>query len=157
MTADPDQLATYFSDIFFTHGRRRADLSTAKSTLSSNTGSVISCLYQGNKQLARPTLTLGASPDKDHQHQQFSSMLQVQAAAGGHHQEQHFITSLQVHSHNNGGGGGGNNNILSCSSVCSSALPPANGGEVSDQNTTNGNGNGGGGGGMHNLFEVDFM
>ncbi|KAG2613432.1 squamosa promoter-binding-like protein 10 [Panicum virgatum] len=144
------------------------NLSTAKSTMSSNTGSVISCLDQGNKQqLARPTLTLGASLDKDHQHQQqLSTMLQAQAAAGGghhhhhhHHPEQHFITSLQVHSHNNGGGGGGggNNNILSCSSVCSSALPPANGDEVSDQNTTNGNGNGNGCGGMHNLFEVDFM
>ncbi|PAN22993.1 hypothetical protein PAHAL_4G058300 [Panicum hallii] len=134
------------------------NLSTAKSTMSSNTGSVISCLDQGNKQLARPTLTLGASPDKDHQHQQLSTMLQVQAAAGGHHhhhhhhQEQHFITSLQVHNHNNGGGGGGNN-ILSCSSVCSSALPSANG-EVSDQNTTTTNN---GGGNMHNLFEVDFM
>jgi hypothetical protein len=135
-----------------------ADLSTAKSTMSSNTGSVISCLDQaaGNKQLqARPTLTLGASPDKDQQQQQqLRAMLQAQAAAGGghhhHHQEQHFITSLQVH--NNDGCGGGNsssnnNIILSCSSVCSSALPSANG-EVSDQNNA---------GGMHNLFEVDFM
>ena len=138
-----------------------ADLSTTKSTMSSKTSSVISCLDQaGNKQLARPTLTLGASQDKDHQ-QQLSTMLQVQAA-GGHHQEQHFITSLQVH--NNGGGGNNNNIILPCSSVCSSgALPSANG-EVSDQNTTttnNGNGNGNGNGGsssnMHNLFEVDFM
>ncbi|XP_066378415.1 squamosa promoter-binding-like protein 10 [Miscanthus floridulus] len=133
------------------------NLSTAKSTMSSNTSSVISCLDQaGNKQLARPTLTLGASQDKDH-HQQLSTMLQVQAA-GGHHQEQHFITSLQVH--NNGGGGNNNNIILSCSSVCSSgALPSANG-EVSDQNTTttnNGNGNGGSSNNMHNLFEVDFM
>ncbi|RCV22070.1 hypothetical protein SETIT_4G190700v2 [Setaria italica] len=125
------------------------NLSTTKSTMSSNTGSVISCLDQGNKQLARPTLTLGASPDKQDHHHQLSTMLQVQAAAGGHHQEQHFITSLQVH--NNGGNGGGNN-ILSCSSVCSSALPSAAAnGEVSDQNTNNGNGN------MHNLFEVDFM
>ncbi|CAL5049073.1 unnamed protein product [Urochloa decumbens] len=124
-------------------------MSTAKSTMSSNTGSVISCLDQGNKQqqLARPTLTLGASPDKhqDHhqQQQQFSTMLQ-----GGHHQEQHFLTSLQVHN------AGGNGNILSCSSVCSSGLPAAvANGEVSDQNTTTGNGNGN----MHNLFEVDFM
>ncbi|OEL29082.1 Squamosa promoter-binding-like protein 10 [Dichanthelium oligosanthes] len=136
------------------------NLTTSKSTMSSNTGSVISCLQdQGSKQLARPTLTLGASPDKqDHQHQQFSTMLhQAQAATGGqHHQEQHFLTSLQVHNHGNGGGGGsGNNNILSCSSVCSSALPSANG-EASDQNTTNNNG-GGGNGNMHNLFEVDFM
>ncbi|PWZ17260.1 Squamosa promoter-binding-like protein 10 [Zea mays] len=134
------------------------NLNTAKSTMSSNTGSVISCLDQaaGNKQLqARPTLTLGASPDKDQQQQQqLRAMLQAQAAAGGghhhHHQEQHFITSLQVH--NNDGCGGGNsssnnNIILSCSSVCSSALPSANG-EVSDQNNA---------GGMHNLFEVDFM
>ncbi|CAN6200904.1 unnamed protein product [Urochloa humidicola] len=125
------------------------NLSTAKSTMSSNTGSVISCLDQGNKQqLARPTLTLGASPDKlDHHHQQqLSTMLQ-----GGHHhhQEQHFLTSLQVH--NGGNGGGGGNNILSCSSVCSGGLPAAVNGEVSDQNTTTGNGN------MHNLFEVDFM
>ncbi|CAL5041587.1 unnamed protein product [Urochloa decumbens] len=123
-------------------------MSTAKSTMSSNTGSVISCLDQGNKQqqLARPTLTLGASPDKhqDHHHHQLSTMLQ----AGGHHQEQHFLTSLQVH---NAGGNGGN--ILSCSSVCSGGMPAAAAnGEVSDQNTTNtGNGN------MHNLFEVDFM
>jgi len=134
-----------------------ADLSTAKSTMSSNTSSVISCLDQaGNKQqLARPTLTLGASQDKDHQQQQLSTMLQVQAA-GGHHQEQHFITSLQVH--NNGGSGIGGGNNLSCSSVCSSgALPSANG-EVSDQNTTTTNtGNGGSSNNMHNLFEVDFM
>ncbi|AQL05173.1 Squamosa promoter-binding-like protein 13A [Zea mays] len=131
----------------------------AKSTMSSNTSSVISCQLDqpGNKhQLARPTLTLGASQDnKDHQ-QQLSTMLHVQAAGGYHHQEQqHFITSLQVH--NNGGSGNNNNNniILSCSSVCSSLPPPpsAPNGEVSDQNTAANNGNGN----MHNLFEVDFM
>jgi hypothetical protein len=127
--------------------------------MSSNTSSVISCQLDqpGNKhQLARPTLTLGASQDnKDHQ-QQLSTMLHVQAAGGYHHQEQqHFITSLQVH--NNGGSGNNNNNniILSCSSVCSSLPPPpsAPNGEVSDQNTAANNGNGN----MHNLFEVDFM
>ncbi|XP_062178400.1 squamosa promoter-binding-like protein 10 [Phragmites australis] len=121
------------------------NLSTTKSTMSSNT-SMISCLDQGKQ--ARPTLTLGASQDKDHQ--QLSTMLQVQAA--GHHQEQQFITSLQVHNNN---GGSNNNNILSCSSVCSSALPSANG-EVSDLNTTNNNGNGNNSSSMH-LFEVDFM
>ncbi|KAL6874139.1 hypothetical protein ACP4OV_014221 [Aristida adscensionis] len=125
----------------------------AKSTMSSNT-SVISCLDQG-KQQSRPTLTLGASPDKD---QQLSTMLQVQAAAGGHHhhhQEQHFITSLQVQANNSNNN---NNNILSCSSVCSSVLPPSANGEVSDQNNSNNNGNGHGNGNnnMH-LFEVDFM
>ncbi|XP_062229451.1 squamosa promoter-binding-like protein 10 [Phragmites australis] len=118
------------------------NLSTTKSTMSSNT-SVISCLDQGKQ--ARPTLTLGASQDKDHQ--QLSTMLQVQAA-GHHDQGQHFMTSLQVQNYHNTNGGSHNNNILSCSSVCSSALPSANG-EVSDQNN-NGNNN------MH-LFEVDFM
>ncbi|KAF8658613.1 hypothetical protein HU200_059074 [Digitaria exilis] len=125
------------------------NLSTTKSTMSSNTGSVISCLDHGNnkQQLARPTLTLGASPDKQQDHQQLSTMLQVQG--GHHHQEQHFITSLQVHSHHNNGGAGGNN-MLSCSSVCSSAMASATG-EASDQNNNTNNGN------MHNLFEVDFM
>ncbi|KAL6603099.1 hypothetical protein ACP70R_043460 [Stipagrostis hirtigluma subsp. patula] len=131
------------------------NLSTTKSTMSSNT-SVISCLEQG-KQQSRPTLTLGASQDKD---QQLSTMLQVQAAAGHghHHQEQHFITSLQVQTNNNNNGCSNNNNILSCSSVCSSALPPSANGEVSDQNNSNNNGNGNGNNNsnMH-LFEVDFM
>lgn len=139
------------------------NLSTTKSTMSSNTSSVISCLdQQGSKQLARPTLTLGASQqdnklDHRQQQQQLSTMLQVQAAGGHHrHQEQQhcFITSLQVHSHHHNNGGGGGGNILSCSSVCSSALPSANG-EVSDQNTTTNNGNNNNS--MHNLFEVDFM
>uniref|UniRef100_A0A0A9G6E5 Sbp3 n=1 Tax=Arundo donax TaxID=35708 RepID=A0A0A9G6E5_ARUDO len=125
------------------------NLSTTKSTMSSNT-SVISCLDQG-KQQARPTLTLGASQDKDHQ--QLSTMLQVQAASH-HHQEQHFITSLQVQNNRNNTNNGGSHNMLSCSSVCSSALPSANG-EVSDQNNNSNNGNGNNNN-MH-LFEVDFM
>jgi hypothetical protein len=112
-------------------------------TMSSNTSSVISCLDQGQHQ-ARPTLTLGASQDKDQQQQQhLSTMLQVQSSAGHHHQEQHFITSLQGHHQSN------NNNILSCSSVCPSGLPSANnGGALSDQTNNSNN--------MH-LFEVDFM
>jgi hypothetical protein len=109
-------------------------------TMSSNTTSVISCLDQGKQ--ARPTLTLGASQDKDQQQQHLSTMLQVQSSAGHHHQEQHFITSLQGHHQSN------NNNILSCSSVCSSGLPSANNGELSDQTNNSNN--------MH-LFEVDFM
>jgi hypothetical protein len=118
-------------------------MSTTKSTMSSNTSSVISCLDQLGKQ-ARPTLTLGASQDKE---QQLSTMLQVQSA-GHHNQEQHFLTSLQVHHQSN------NNNILSCSSVCSTMLPSANG-EFSDQTNNSNNGNAGNNN-MH-LFEVDFM
>jgi hypothetical protein len=121
-------------------------MSTTKSTMSSNTSSVISCLDQLGKQ-ARPTLTLGASQDKEQQQQQLSTMLQVQSA-GHHNQEQHFLTSLQVHHQSN------NNNILSCSSVCSTMLPSANG-EFSDQTTNSNNGNAGNNN-MH-LFEVDFM
>lgn len=132
-------------------------MGTPKSTMSSNTSSVISCLDQGKQQVRPTTLTLGAiSQDKqDHHQQQLSTMLQVQSAGQHHHhQEQHFITSLQVHhSSNNNNGSHNNNNILSCSSVCSSGLPSANG-ELSDQ--TNNSNNGNGNNNMH-LFEVDFM
>jgi hypothetical protein len=119
-------------------------MSTTKSTMSSNTSSVISCLDQLGKQ-ARPTLTLGASQDKEQQ--QLSTMLQVQSA-GHRNQEQHFLTSLPVHHQSN------NNILLSCSSVCSSVLPSANG-ELSDQINNSNNGNAGNNN-MH-LFEVDFM
>ncbi|CAD6335989.1 unnamed protein product [Miscanthus lutarioriparius] len=153
------------------HNRRRRKPATTASSKDAtsppankkpNGGSITSSYSTDNKSrqqgAGKADADLGASQDKDHQQQQLSTMLQVQAA-GGHHQEQHFITSLQVHnSHNNGGGGNNNYNILSCSS---GALPSANG-EVSDQNTTttnngNGNGNGGSSNNMHNLFEVDFM